>query len=305
MRPDDPSYPAPRPPRLPLAPSPGGYNVGVPANSPYGSGLGTPAPPPPPPAAGLHSQAPIHAGNPPPPPAPSAPADPYANDPGYLAAKALGEKQKKDAANTYLENLKKTLLSYGDAGLAHSTLDAASAELEQYLGYKPDLSSFYAQFAGADNPDTAFTQLAQYNRAVRDGGLANREAVNNQGLWYSGHGAQQIADFGYDSQAKLAGLQGAVRDQTAAARGDFTNALNGVTSNQVAALQDAYDKQVAAALAGDYSDLPAVPAPPAPPKAKAAAPPKPVATKPVVKTVVKTQPYYYGGGTQGVPKKGK
>ena len=195
-----------------------------------------------------------------PPPDPSqigtgTPADPdvqFANDPVYLASKAENELAKKTAAGNYLEGLKTMLLQFGDVNLAHKVLDGIGPQVQQYLGSAPDLASYFAQYVGIDNPDTSFSQMAQYNRSIREGQKSLMEGVNNQGLFYSGAGAKALSDFQYQSQAKLQAMLSSVRASVAQAGQDFFGQLQGAQTASIGAMNDAYNRLVKDALNGQF-----------------------------------------------------
>ena len=176
----------------------------------------------------------------------------FANDPVYLASQQENQLARKNAAGNYLEGLKTLLLQFGDVNLAHQVLDGIGGQVQQYLGSAPDLTSYFAQFNGIDNPDTSFSQMAQYNRMIREGLKNTTEGVNNAGLYYSGAGAKAMADFQYQSQAKLQAMLSSTRAAVAQLGQDFFGRLQGAQASDISAMNDAYNRQVQQALNGQF-----------------------------------------------------
>jgi len=193
---------------------------------------------------------------PPPPTAPApAPTDPaaaaraaYLQDPSYLLSVMSGNKAKTGAASSYLEALKPLLLQYGSQSMAQDVLGKLTPELSQYLGYTPDTSAYLASFAGADNPDTGFSTLAQLARAERENQLNTTENYNKHNLYYSGHFAKALGDLAYQSQLARTNAANDLQNKITPLGQNYLNQLLGVDTNLSQAARDAYGTALQAAL---------------------------------------------------------
>lgn len=177
----------------------------------------------------------------------------YANDPGYLATQAENQRARADAARGYLDSLKQALLGFGSAQLARDTFGKVRPDLEKYLGYQLDLEPYFSSFQGVDNPDTGFSQVAQFERGSRDQRAAAIQALNQGNLFYSGAAAKALNDFDYQKQATYNKMLADLQGQLGGFGSSFLNALNSARSGDIAAAQDAYSRAVQQALSGSIA----------------------------------------------------
>lgn len=211
----------------------------------------------------------------PPPPPPPAPEDPatkaarlYANDPIYLMSVAQTKKERADAASAYLEALKPLLLQYGDPALARAVLDKVVPGLTEYLGYTPDLTPYYAQFANSTDPDRSLSTIAQLTRQGREKNTNTTESYNKQNLFYGGHFGKAMRGNAYDLQSALANAKNSIFTQLGTLGQQWLGALNQGQRGDISAASDAYGRSLSDVVSGADSataDRPAPPPPPPPP----------------------------------------
>lgn len=207
----------------------------------------------------------------------------------YLTALGANKQSRSDASSTWLEQLKNLLLGYGSQSLAQATLGPAAEQAGKYLGSTPDESAFIASLAGADNPDTSFSTIAQLAHQAALKKTATLEDYNNRNLYYSGHFGQAQGEDAYGYQLNQANAAKQLQDAIAALQANYTGSINQANQADASAGQTAYQQEQDRAIANynalystqqQAANTYAPGADPTPPAAKPAAAPAPGAANP-------------------------
>lgn len=207
-------------------------------------------------------------------------ADDAAGDTQYQQDTGEQAQARSDAAANYLESLKSKLFGFGSEALARATFAKILPQLRAQLGDGINLEPWFQSFKGQDNPDTGFSQIAQFEHGARDQLQSLNEDLNSQNLWFSGHRVKQLGNFDYNKQAAYGDLLAGIQSGLGSLAGDFQGALGAQRAASAASAQEALTRLAGGLKAGQV--------PVSSPKPKAAATKKvTVKAKPRKPVVVK------------------
>jgi hypothetical protein len=208
------------------------------------------------------------------------PNNPLSGDMIFQNKIGLNKVARSDAGSSYLDSLKQRLFGFGSEKLARAAFEKILPSLRQSLGQDINLDPWYGAFAGQDNPDTGYSQIAQFEHAKRNALNNLNEDYNQQNLWFSGARAKGLNEFDYAKQAEYGQLEGALQDQLSQLGQQYLASLRGADTADVQAAAEARDRAVADLAAGGITPSGPSAAPQASPQTIGAGPYLPLAGLP-------------------------